>query len=253
LQTDNKTGVIIFTKVPKVGFVKTRLKHPHLDRKFVTNLQIAMLKDTIVCLKEVAHEIVPILSFFPEEDQSTMERLILHPLKLLYPEFLIQFRIMPQKGSNIDERFSCAFSFAFEELDLDSSLIIGSDTPHLQPSLIKHCIEILQSNRKAAVLGPSQNGGFYLLGHTQPFIPNIGSIFQSYNELENAMDLLTNEDRTVHILPEVTDVDTFENLKTVRAIIRIMSFPSSKLLNYYTPRYTDEILELQKESLWMMS
>jgi len=221
-----------------------------LDDEFTTNLQIAMLKDTILCLREIAQECVPILSFFPEEDQFLLDKRILKPLKMLDPDIMDHFQIEPQNGSDIEKRFSGVFSYAFNELELDSALIIGSDTPHLQPSLIMRCITILQNNPKAAVLGPSQQGGFYLLGHTQPFIPAIGSIFQSYNELGNAMNLLTHEDKVVHILPEVTDVDTFSDLKTVRTIIKLLSYQTSQMLNYYFPRYTNEILELQNESLW---
>jgi glycosyltransferase A (GT-A) superfamily protein (DUF2064 family) len=230
--------------------VKTRIKHPQLDDEFATNLQIAMLKDTIMCLREIAKECVPILSFFPEEDQLLLDKRILKPLKMLDPEIMDHFQIKSQNGSDIEQRFSGIFSFAFNELELDSVLIIGSDTPHLQPSLIMHCITILQNNPKAAVLGPSQQGGFYLLGHTRPFIPTIGSIFQSYNELGNAMYLLTHENKLVHILPEVTDVDTFSDLNTVRTIIKLLSYQSSQMLNYYIPRYTNKTLDLLNESLW---
>ena len=132
-------------------------------------------------------------------------------------------------------------------------MIIGADTPHLQPKLIETSIDILQAQTNAAVLGPSQNGGFYLLGYQQPIIPHIGNIFHAENELVNAMDLLSARNKAVHILPEVTDVDTFENLKTIRAIIHILVKSTSNAFNYCYPTYTHEMLNKLEESIWRTS
>ncbi len=213
-----------------------------------------MLKDTLIMLKKIPINFVPILSFFPEEKIKTFEKLIIQPLKPLHSTFLDRFHIVPQRGIDVAERFSNIFNFAFNELNLESTIIIGSDTPHLQPNLMKQSILLLQKNIKAGVLGPSQNGGFYLLGHTKPFIEDIGVIFQkksSFNELGSAMDLLNSNHYLVHILPEVTDVDTFEDLKTVRIIIKILSLTSSESINSYYPRFTYQILSCLAESFWI--
>lgn len=211
-----------------------------------------MLKDTILGLKEVSVDFVPVLSFYPEDDREILEKLIIHPLRKLYPDFIDYFIIVSQKGKNLSERFTHAFSFAFNELKFGSVIIIGSDTPHLQPRTIKQSINTLEKKNEYAIIGPSQNGGFYLLGHNQPFIKTIGSIFQrrsSYGELGDAMNLLFTRNR-VHILPEVTDVDTFDNLKTVRTIIKLLSFSSSEELGYYFPQYTHEMLSSIDETSW---
>ena len=207
----------------------------------------------MVCLSEVQKEFLPILTFFPEENQQSLNQLILTPMKSLFPKFIKRFQIFPQKGANIAQRFNYAFSSAFKKLNLDSVLIIGADTPHIQPKLIEESIDILQAQTNTAVLGPSQNGGFYLLGHKQPNIPHIGNIINSDNELVNAMDLLSAMNKVVHILPEVTDVDTFENLKTIRAIIQLLVKSSSKELNYCYPAYTHEMLNKLEESIWKTS
>lgn len=243
----------MFTKVPKAGFVKTRLHHPQLDENYITNLQTAMLKDTLLMLEKIPVNFVPILSFFPKENLKTLEKLIIQPLRPSYPEFLEKYHVVPQKGKDVAERFTSAFSFAFNELKVESAIIIGSDTPHLQPNLIMKTCKLLQKNIKTAVLGPSQNGGFYLLGHTRPFIKNIGVIFKkksSYNELGNAMDLLLANDYFIHVLPEVTDVDTFENLKTIRILIKILSLTSSESLTSYFPQFTFETINSWEESFW---
>ncbi|UCE14519.1 MAG: DUF2064 domain-containing protein [Candidatus Heimdallarchaeota archaeon] len=256
MKTSKNIGIIVFTKVPISGFVKTRLHHPQLDENYITDLQTAMLKDTLLILERVPKNFVPILSFFPEEKAETLEKLIIHPLQPLYPEFFERVHIVPQRGIDVTERFSNIFSFTFNELNLNSSIIIGSDTPHLQPKLITKCIDYLQKNSKAAVLGPSQNGGFYILGHTQPYIHDIGSVFKkssSTGELGNVMELLVSNNFEVTILPEVTDVDTFDNLKTVRAIIKLLSFTSYETKDYYFPKFTKNILDMFNDSFWLKS
>jgi glycosyltransferase A (GT-A) superfamily protein (DUF2064 family) len=252
MKTQDRTGVILFTKVPKQDFVKTRLKHNLTDSHFNINLHVAMLKDTILGLNEVSVDFVPILSFYPEDNRQLLDNLIINPLLELYPDFIEKFVIVSQMGEELSERFTHAFSLAFNELKLKSVIIIGSDTPHLQPKLIEQSIKTLQKENKNAIMGPSQNGGFYLLGHNQPFIKTIGSIFQqrsSYGELGNAMNLLLTRNK-VHLLPEVTDVDTFDDLKTVRILIKLLSTTSSKELGYYFPYYTHELLCRINESYW---
>jgi glycosyltransferase A (GT-A) superfamily protein (DUF2064 family) len=256
LKTSDRIAIIVFTKVPIPGFVKTRLNHPQLNENYIRDLQTAMLMDTLLMLEEISLDFVSILTYFPEDDLKKLEELIIQPLKESIPESTEKYHIIPQIGKNISERFSNAFSFAFNELHAKSAIIIGSDTPHLQPNLIIQSCKILQKNSKAAVLGPSQNGGFYLLGHNGPFLRTIGTIFQSessYKELGNAMELFKSNGFMVHVLPEVTDVDTFENLKTVRIIIKVLSLTSSESLNSYYPEFTNQVMNSLEESFWVNS
>ncbi|MFX1508070.1 MAG: DUF2064 domain-containing protein [Promethearchaeota archaeon] len=256
MKTSDRIAVIVFTKVPIPGLVKTRLNHPQFDENYIRDLQTAMLIDTLVMLEKIPLDFLPILTYFPEDDLKDLEELIITPLKGSIPESIEKYHIIPQKGENISDRFSNAFSFAFNELRASSSIIIGSDTPHLQPNLIIHSCKLLQKDSKAAVLGPSQNGGFYLLGHNSPFLKTIGTIFQkqsSFKELGNAMELLESNGYTVHVLPEVTDVDTFENLKTVRIIIKILSLTSSESLNSYYPKFTNQVINTLEDSFWVNS
>ncbi|MFW9903555.1 MAG: DUF2064 domain-containing protein [Candidatus Thorarchaeota archaeon] len=256
MKISDRIAIIVFTKVPIPGLVKTRLYHPQLDENYIRDLQAAMLVDTLVMLEKISMDFFPILAYFPEEDLKKLEELIMQPLKESIPEFIEKYRIIPQKGRNISERFSNVFSFAFNELHVKSAIIIGSDTPHLQPNLMIQSCEFLQKNSRAAVLGPSQNGGFYLLGHNSPFLRNIGTIFQkksSFKELGNAMELFKSNGHTVHVLPEVTDVDTFENLKTVRIIIKMLSLTSSESLNSYYPEFTNQVINTLDELFWVNS
>ncbi len=218
-----------------------------------------MIKDTIICLDHIDKDIIPLLMFYPERDKYLLNNLILNPLKLNHRNLLDSIFVVPQKGDSMADRFTNSFSVSFNDYKLNSVIIIGSDTPHLQPSLITQCIDILEDGtKKNSVLGPSQNDGFYLLGHNSPFIERIGDIFiknSSYKELGNAMTLLSEKTDKTYIMPEVTDIDTFNDLQTVRSIINLYSilFSTTSIsidCKKYFPKYTYEIIHSLDPMIW---
>ena len=54
----------------------------------------------------------------------------------------------------------------------------------------------------------------------------------------------------IAILPEMTDVDTFENLKSVRSILNLYRATSSVKNNYYFPHYTFELVQELASFIW---
>jgi len=252
LKSGKDLGIIIFTKVPQPGFVKTRLVHKDLNSQFTSNLQEAMLKDTLLNMYSFVNEVVVILAFYPDRKREILQKRILEPLDQIHPDFINKIEIIPQEGEDIGSRFKNSFNYAFKYYNLGSAIVIGSDTPHLQPQIISSAFNILQEDFKNSVIGPSQNGGFYLLGINAGKSLSLNKIFSyysSYNELGNVMELLIQE-TDVHILPEVTDVDCFENLKSVREFIYLYSIASSVGKNYYLPRYTYEIINSLPLKIW---
>jgi glycosyltransferase A (GT-A) superfamily protein (DUF2064 family) len=66
-----------------------------------------------------------------------------------------------QVGNNFGERFSNAIETIFNK-GFKNVITIGNDTPHLKTH---HLINtLLQLEKKDLVLGPSKDGGFYLMG-----------------------------------------------------------------------------------------
>ena len=75
------------------------------------------------------------------------------------PYFLISEK--EQIGSGFGERFVNAISSIFK-MDFDKVIAIGNDTPQLQASDIIRASGLICAGN--AVLGPSMDGGFYLIG-----------------------------------------------------------------------------------------
>ncbi len=242
---------MLYTKVPKPGFVKTRVRHPEITSEFQFILHISMIKDTLISLSKASCDFTLQIHFYPKDEEKEFQNLILTGLSEVEEKFLDSLELVPQEGESHKERFANAFKYAFQENPTNPALIIGSDTPQLQPSMIDEIAQILGKSSRNSVLGPSQNGGFYLLGINPPFLPDLNKIFNNestYGELGDALNLL--HSTNISILPEMTDVDTFENLKSVRSILNLYRATSSVKNNYYFPQFTFELIQSLGSFIW---
>ena len=77
----------------------------------------------------------------------------------------------------------------------------------------------LSGGGKRVVLGPSRDGGYYLVGMNQP-VPEIfsGMTWSHEHVLAQTTDKLTRLDIDFGLLPEWFDVDTVEDIERLRAI-----------------------------------
>lgn len=121
-----------------------------------------------------------------------------------------QFIKKLQKGDNLGERMQEAFRQGFLE-GFGRILIIGSDCPALSDQHLLSAYEELECND--VVLGPSQDGGYYLLGmnHYIPelFINKSWSRDSLYGETIKTLDQL---DESWGELEELNDIDTLDDL-----------------------------------------
>jgi uncharacterized protein len=74
-----------------------------------------------------------------------------------------------QQGADQGERMTAAFTYAFAQ-GKDRVIIIGTDCMELETYSIKEAFAVLESND--VVLGPSKNGGYYLIG-VRKFLPTL--------------------------------------------------------------------------------
>jgi rSAM/selenodomain-associated transferase 1 len=125
-------------------------------------------------------------------------------------------RVVPQPQGSLGERMRATMTQLFEE-GASIVVLVGSDLPDITPSLIADAISTLRSDPKSLVLGPSQDGGYYLIAATTT--PNVfdGIEWSSPRVLEQTRAVATANDLRVHLLEPLRDVDTPEDLRDVRA------------------------------------
>jgi hypothetical protein len=104
-----------------------------------------------------------------------------------------------QIGNTFGERFSNAIQTIFDG-GYDKVITIGNDTPSLKAHLINEASKLLETNK--VVLGPSLDGGFYLLGIQKASFKKI------------LLGLITADQATkVSFLPSLSDLDAAEDIK----------------------------------------
>ena len=105
---------------------------------------------------EIQHKWLP-------KGELVFEQFIDHSLNLIRRSGIpfFHFSEKEQRGNNFGEKFANAIQRIFDS-GFDRIISIGNDSPHLSLLEIKTAIHSLEAGNQ--VLGPSRDGGIYLLG-----------------------------------------------------------------------------------------
>jgi len=114
----------------------------------------------------------------------------------------------------------CLYSAIDQMLDRGhrSAVVLNSDSPTLPTALLVHTAALLAEPGDHAVLGPSVDGGYYLLGVKHRHRRLFEDIAWSTERVaEQTMQRAHEIGLRVHVLPEWYDVDDVDTLKTLHA------------------------------------
>jgi hypothetical protein len=214
--------LIIFAKEPAKGKVKTRLKTCLSDEGCV-NLYKAFLKDTICLAKTVECE----------------NKIIAFDAGPKSPQYLKKtahsFRFYKQQGKNLGERMHQAFRFAVQH-NATQAVIIGTDSPTLPAHFITQAFRKLCRND--LVLGPSFDGGYYLIGLKKPCAGLFKGIkWSQSNVLEKTVKNARTLQKKVAFLEKWYDVDRSKNLIY---LMHDLKNKSNKFVAKWTRRFLKE-------------
>lgn len=186
-------ALIIFTRNPELGKVKTRLAKTIGDEKALevyTHLLLHTMNQTrlLTCDKFVFY------------DTSIIKNDI-------WPETIYHKKI--QSGEDLGGKMYRAFELLFN-MGYKNCMIVGSDLFDLKKEIIDVAFQKLQKND--AVIGPAEDGGYYLLG-----LKKLNStLFKNkvWGTSTVLADTLKDLNRqSVYLLETLNDIDTFEDLK----------------------------------------
>ena len=214
----SKSCVLFFVKAPVEGAVKTRLAAQIGDADAM-ELYKCFVLDTLSCLERIGVDFQ--IHFFPEDRLPQISG-------WLGPGY----RYMAQRGGDLGERMSSAFANAFAD-GLERVAIIGSDSPDLPTEFLAEALDELRASD--AVIGPSSDGGYYLIGFQRNrFLVEAFDDISWGNDsvFEQTMNILQRCGRKVHLLPKWHDVDTIEDIKLLLARNRNGVFKTSKTFSY---------------------
>lgn len=146
MSTSKKQAIIIFIKNPVLGKAKTRIAKEVGDQKAL-DIYKALLEHT----RKVVSNLSVTKYLFYSDNIITDE----------WDAGLFEKRL--QVGLDLGERMKNAFTEVLK--DMDQAIIIGSDCVQLNSEIITNAFTQLSQND--TVIGPTFDGGYYLLGMKQ--------------------------------------------------------------------------------------
>jgi len=202
----NKDNVLLmFSKAPRVGQVKTRLQ-PELSPDQALDLYKAMVEDQLNQLNVSGYYDLN-LYFWPPEANSEMQAWLGNDLKYF-----------PQNGGDLGERMRHAFIQGFEQ-KYKKVLLIGSDLPTLNLKTI--LITFSAVAVYDVVLGPSADGGYYLIGMKKPHHGLFRNMKWSTDSVfADTLKKCKSSGLSVALLEEKFDIDTFSDVERLYKILQ---------------------------------
>ncbi len=240
----SKKSILIFTKVPTVGLVKTRLSQSTpLSDIDVCLLAEAMLKDTITIASRCRADVIEI-GYYPEQNFNKLVKIvdsIRDTNKISIP---IEYHL--QKGTSFDERFGSVVQSSKANGN-EKIVVLGADLPYMPSSLIDSAFTHLtiESNRNNIVIGPAGEGGIYLVGISRNFNP---AWFRKHNLFTGGVEIIQfskfckQERIGLHLLTPLIDIDIEDDLVTLLGFIEGLKIAETNE-NFHYPYYTTKFIE----------
>jgi rSAM/selenodomain-associated transferase 1 len=189
-------AVIVMTKAPRPGQVKTRLA-PMLGYAGCARLHEVLLEHTVATAVSVAPATTWV-AFDPPGARDELAALVPHAVELI-----------PQRGAHLGERLAAAVADVYAS-HCGPVLVVGTDIPMLTTGHLLAAIGRLDAGDDV-VLGPARDGGYYLAGMTRPR-PSLFDIAPALwggpGVLAATMARVETDGLQAHLLEELRDLDT---------------------------------------------
>ena len=202
----NKNALVIFARDPLVGQVKTRL-NPFLDLQTTCELYTCFLSDTLdtICAVESVDYFIGI---YPSSTSGYFERL----------DPLLSVSTFIQEGKDLGDRMKNTFSARFAE-GYEQVVIMGTDSPSLPSAYIRQAFV----SKQDVVLGPSVDGGYYLIGMRGKLVDLFDGIkWGGDTVLKETYCKLESNGVSLELLPVWYDVDRSDDLIFLKTHLELM-------------------------------
>lgn len=191
-------ALLIFIKNPELGNAKTRLAATIGDENALAVYKklLAYTRKTVTPVE--ADKQLWYSRFIPKQDDWN---------KAIFDK-------RTQHGESLGERMKAAFQQAFDD-GYKRVVIIGSDCGQLEPEHLEQAYCALLQNDVA--IGPSQDGGYYLLG-MRTFLPMLfkDKAWSTVDVFSQTLIDCKKHNLSCQVLEELNDVDTEEDWEQVK-------------------------------------
>jgi rSAM/selenodomain-associated transferase 1 len=198
-----RPAVAVMAKAPGLTPVKSRL-HAALSAGRATDLYRCFLLDRLDALLAVS-AVDPFVAFTPADAGDAMAALA-----------PAGFRLVAQRGDDLGQRL---INLLGDLLDAGhpGAIALDSDSPTLPMGYVEEAARVLATDAADVVVGPSDDGGYYLVGVRAPRPALFEGIPWSTDRvLARTQEAARRLGLRVHVLAGRFDVDTAEDLRRLR-------------------------------------
>jgi len=199
MEKNSDNAVILFARDPVLGQVKTRL-NSFLDKETILRLYVCFLEDSLAKIQDVGNSDC-FVAISPEGSSKFFNQKKSSDITFFF-----------QQGNDLGEKMRQAFIDRFRQ-GYKRALIIGSDSPSLPVSYIRRAL----NSEKDLVLGPSIDGGYYLVAMKG----KVSEVFEGVcwggdKVLDETLQRIKDVGVSFDLLPLWYDVDLPEDLKFLK-------------------------------------
>jgi rSAM/selenodomain-associated transferase 1 len=193
-------ALLVVAKQPEPGQTKTRLSPP-LSVDEAAELYECFLRDTLDLMRSV----------------PDVEKTIVHLSAdghSYFHQLAPDMDLLKQRGLSLGERLDNLLSDVLAGGAV-KAVVIDSDSPTLPARYLNQAFEQLET--ADVVLGPTEDGGYYLIGMKKPHSHLLRQVPMSTpHVLEDTLKIAAETGVRVSLLPAWYDVDTVEDLEKLR-------------------------------------
>ncbi len=226
---DRRRAILIMAKQPIAGSSKTRLQ-PAVSADEAADLARCFLLDAVDCCVEAARRTDGIevgIAGAPADAEP------------YFAELAPAAAFTPQVGDDLSQRLDHVLTEAVAG-GVDQVVAINSDSPTMPPALLTEAFARLDRPDVDVVLGPAEDGGYYLIGWKKPNGRLVRSVPMSTpTVLADTLEVAADEGLAVELLPAWYDVDEPQDLERLRA-----DLAAGRFCGRHTSRFLQERPEL---------
>ncbi len=196
-----RCALAIMTKAPRAGRVKTRLTPP-LTSEEAAALNICFLRDIAASIAQAGPNAQGIGCYTPVGEEDAYRDI-----------FPADFQLIPQREGTFGERLIRATEDLLA-VGFAAVCLINSDSPTVPAAAFREAVEVLSRPGDPVVLGPSDDGGYYLIGMKKLHRRVFEEIdWSTERVLAQTRAQAAQENLSVHHLPAGYDVDDSHGLQ----------------------------------------
>ena len=194
-----RAALIVMAKRPFPGQTKTRLSPP-FSKEEAAHLYECFLRDSLELAMSFPG-VTPFIAYSPLEAEDYFRKLA------------PRATLIPQCGATLGERLEYVLTHCLQA-GFKHVAAMNSDSPNLPANYLEKAFDQLADESIDVVLGPCEDGGYYLIGWKQPYPKLVRELEMStHHVLDDTLAIAAAEKLRIALLPTWYDIDNVADLR----------------------------------------